>query len=81
MDYKKTNAPINTVTRDMVKLSEDTGNVYETVAIIAKRANQIAGQMKHDLEKKLQEFASMNDSLEEVSENREQIEISRYYEK
>ena len=52
MDYKKTNAPINTVTRDMVKLSEDTGNVYETVAIIAKRANQIAGQMKHDLEKK-----------------------------
>lgn len=81
MDYKKTNAPLNTVTRDMVKLSEDTGNVYETVAIIAKRANQIAEQMKHDLEKKLQEFASLNDSLEEVSENREQIEISRYYEK
>ncbi|MDE6145019.1 MAG: DNA-directed RNA polymerase subunit omega [Muribaculaceae bacterium] len=81
MDYKKTNAPINTVTRDMVKLSEDTGNVYETVAIIAKRANQIAEQMKHDLDKKLQEFASLNDSLEEVSENREQIEISRYYEK
>lgn len=81
MDYKKTNAPLNTVTRDMVKLSEDTGNVYETVAIIAKRANQIADQMKHDLEKKLQEFASLNDSLEEVTENREQIEISRYYEK
>ncbi len=81
MDYKKTNAPLNTVTRDMVKLSEDTGNVYETVAIIANRANQIAEQMKHDLEKKLQEFASLNDSLEEVSENREQIEISRYYEK
>lgn len=80
MDYKKTNAPLNTVTRDMVKLSEDTGNVYETVAIIAKRANQIADQMKHDLEKKLQEF-STNDSLEEVTENREQIEISRYYEK
>ncbi len=81
MDYKKTNAPLNTVTRDMVKLSENTGNVYETVAIIAKRANQIAEQMKHDLEKKLQEFASLNDSLEEVTENREQIEISRYYEK
>lgn len=81
MDYKKTNAPLNTVTRDMVKLSEDTGNVYETVAIIAKRANQIADQMKHDLEKKLQEFASLNDNLEEVTENREQIEISRYYEK
>ena len=81
MDYKKTNAPLNTVTRDMVKLSEDTGNVYETVAIIAKRSNQIAEQMKRDLEKKLQEFASLNDTLEEVSENREQIEISRYYEK
>lgn len=81
MDYKKTNAPLNTVTRDMIKLSEDTGNVYETVCIIGKRANQIAIEMKHDLEKKLQEFASMNDSLEEISENREQIEISRYYEK
>ena len=81
MDYKKSNAPLNTVTRDMIKLSEDTGNVYETVSIIAKRANQIAGEMKHDLEKKLQEFASINDNLEEISENREQIEISRYYEK
>ena len=81
MDYKKTNAPLNTVTRDMVKLSEDTGNVYETVAIIAKRANQISDQMKHDLEKKLQEFASLNDNLGEITENREQIEISRYYEK
>ncbi|MDE7154492.1 MAG: DNA-directed RNA polymerase subunit omega [Muribaculaceae bacterium] len=81
MDYKKTNAPLNTVTRDMIELSADTGNVYETVCIIAKRANQIALEMKHDLEKKLQEFASLNDNLEEISENREQIEISRYYEK
>ena len=81
MDYKKTNAPLNTVTRDMIELSKDTGNVYETVCIIAKRSNQIAGEMKHDLEKKLQEFASLNDNLEEISENREQIEISRYYEK
>lgn len=81
MDYKKTNAPLNTITRDMIKLSEDTGNVYETVCIIAKRANQIAVEMKQDLEKKLQEFASMNDNLEEISENREQIEISRFYEK
>ncbi len=81
MDYKKTNAPLNTVTRDMIKMSADTGNVYETVCIIAKRANQIAVEMKQELEKKLQEFASMNDNLEEVSENREQIEISRYYEK
>ena len=81
MDYKKTNAPTNTVTRDMVALSSDTGNIYETVCIIAKRANQIAVEMKTDLEKKLQEFASCNDNLEEVFENREQIEISRYYEK
>ncbi len=81
MDYKKTNAPLNTVTRDMIDLSQDTGNVYETVCIIAKRSNQIAGEMKHYLEKKLQEFASLNDNLEEISENREQIEISRYYEK
>lgn len=81
MDYKKTNAPLNTTTRDLVKMAEPTGNIYETVCIIAKRSNQIAGEMKHDLEKKLQEFASLNDNLEEVSENREQIEISRYYEK
>ncbi len=81
MDYKKSNAPLNTVTRDLVELAEDTGNVYETVCIMAKRANQIAAEMRHDLEKKLQEFASLNDSLEEVSENREQLEISRYYEK
>ena len=81
MDYKKTNAPLNTVTRDMIKLAEPTGNVYETVCIIAKRANQIAVEMKHELEKKLQEFASMSDTLEEVSENREQIEISRFSEK
>ncbi len=81
MDYKKSNAPLNTVTRDMIELSQDTGNVYETVCIIAKRANQIACEMKYDLEKKLQEFASLNDNLEEISENREQIEISRYYEK
>ena len=81
MDYKKTNAPLNTVTHDLIELAEPTGNIYETVCIIAKRANQIAVEMKKDLEKKLQEFASMNDNLEEVSENREQIEISRYYEK
>ena len=81
MDYKKSNAPLNTVTRDLVEMAEATGNIYETVSIIAKRSNQIAAEMRHDLEKKLQEFASLNDNLEEVSENREQIEISRYYEK
>lgn len=81
MDYRKTNAPANTVTRDMMELSSDTGNIYETVRIIGKRANQIAVEMKQDLDKKLQEFASYSDNLEEVFENREQIEISRYYEK
>ncbi|MBP7939046.1 MAG: DNA-directed RNA polymerase subunit omega [Parabacteroides sp.] len=81
MDYRKSNAPTNTITRDMMRLSEDTGNVYETVVVIGKRANQISVEMKQDLEKKLQEFASYNDNLEEVFENREQIEISRYYEK
>ena len=80
MDYKKTNAPLNTETRDMIAMGEQTGNVYETVCIIGKRANQIAVEMKRDLEKKLQEFAS-TDNLEEISENREQIEISRFYEK
>ncbi|WP_101688414.1 DNA-directed RNA polymerase subunit omega [Dysgonomonas massiliensis] len=81
MDYRKSNAPSNTVTRDIMTLSEDTGNIYETVRIISKRANQISVEMKHDLDKKLQEFASYSDNLEEVFENREQIEISRYYEK
>lgn len=80
MEHKKVNVPMDTITRDMVRLSEDTENVYETVMIIAKRANQISQQMKQDLEKKLQEFTSVSDNLEEVFENREQIEISRYYE-
>ena len=81
MDYKKSKAPINTVTRDVRELWKETGNIYESVAIIAKRANQISIEIKQELNKKLQEFASYNDSLEEVFENREQIEISRYYEK
>ena len=81
MDYKKSKAPVNTVTRNVMELCDETGNLYQTVAIIAKRANQIAIQIKEDLSKKLAEFASYNDSLEEVFENREQIEISRYYEK
>lgn len=81
MDYKKSNAPLNTVTRDVIALCEDTGNIYETVEIIARRANQIGSEMKHDLDKKLQEFATTSDNLDEVFENREQIEISKYYEK
>ncbi len=81
MDYKKVNAPSSTITRDINSLCADTGNIYETVNIIAKRSNQITVEMKSELEKKLQEFASYNDNLEEVFENREQIEISRFYEK
>ena len=81
MDYKKSKAPVNTVTRNIMDLCDETGNIYESVAIISKRSNQIAVEIKQDLNKKLQEFASYNDSLEEVFENREQIEISRYYEK
>lgn len=81
MDYKRIKAPTNTVTRNILDLCEETGNIYESVAIISKRANQIAVDIKQELNKKLSEFASYNDSLEEVFENREQIEISRYYEK
>ena len=83
MDYKKANVPTSTVTRDIIELSKDTENIYETVAIISKRANQIAAEMKTDLEKKLQDYATSasDSSLEEVFENREQIEISKYYER
>jgi len=81
MDFKKVNAPTNTISRDMNSMSANVGNVYETVEIIGKRANQISAEIKSELDKKLQEFASMNENIEEVFENREQIEISRYYEK
>ena len=81
MDYKKSTAPTNTIVRNMVDLWKDTGNIYETVAIIGKRANQISVEIKNELSKKLQEFANYSDNLEEVFENREQIEISRFYEK
>ena len=81
MEHKKLNVPTNTISRDMNSISENVGNVYETVKIIAKRSNQISVEVKNELDKKLQEFNSMNDNIEEVFENREQIEISRYYEK
>lgn len=81
MDYKKSSISSSTITRNINDLSKKTGNIYETVNIIAKRSNQISVLMKKELDNKLQEFASCNDSLEEVFENREQIEISRYYEK
>ncbi|HEV7231177.1 MAG TPA: DNA-directed RNA polymerase subunit omega, partial [Bacteroidia bacterium] len=74
MDYKKTNAEPTTITRDVRKLDEKTGNVYLSVAIISKRANQIGAEIKEELTQKLNEFASHTDNLEEVFENREQIE-------
>jgi len=81
MDYKKSNAPLSTITWDAQKMSAQTDNIYETVMIIGKRANQIGVEMKEELNKKLQEFASYTDNLEEVFENREQIEISKFYER
>ncbi|MBR3566513.1 MAG: DNA-directed RNA polymerase subunit omega [Paludibacteraceae bacterium] len=80
MDYKKTTAPRTTVTRDMNKLCQEVGNVYETVAILSKRANQISMELKKELDTKLQEFSNPNDGIEELAENKEQIDISRRYE-
>ena len=81
MDFKKTNAPTNTVTRNLVDFVKDTDNIYESVAIMSKRANQISVEIKDELKHKLEEFSTTTDNLEEVFENREQIEISRYYER
>jgi DNA-directed RNA polymerase subunit K/omega len=81
MDYKKTNADLTTTTRDLRDLDITTGNLYESIAIISKRANQISSEMKEELTNKLAEFASHTDNLEEIFENREQIEISKYYER
>ncbi len=75
------NVPTTTVVRDMRKVETATSNVYEAIAIISKRANQISAQMKEELHSKLQEFSNDSDTLEEVFENREQIEISSYYER
>ncbi|MGI6340183.1 MAG: DNA-directed RNA polymerase subunit omega [Bacteroidales bacterium] len=81
MDYRKSAAPLTTVTRNLKMMTKETGNIYETVVIVSRRANQIAVEMKQDLNKKLEEFASYTDNLEEVFENREQIEISKFYER
>ncbi len=69
------------VTRDVVAMKDKTGNLYESIAIIARRANQISVQMKGELQKKLEEFSSISEHIEEVNENKEQIEISRAYER
>lgn len=81
MDYKKTKAPNTTITRDLDTMDIETGNIYESIVVIAKRSNQIGAELKDELSKKLEEFASFTDNLEEVFENREQIEISRFYER
>jgi DNA-directed RNA polymerase subunit K/omega len=81
MDIKKTNIPASCITRDLNKLDKKTGNIYETVRIIGKRANQISAEMKHELSEKLEEFQSFTDNLEEVFENREQIEMSKHFER
>ncbi|MCQ2347595.1 MAG: DNA-directed RNA polymerase subunit omega [Paludibacteraceae bacterium] len=81
MDYKKSKAPKNTPTRDMNQMTEKVGNVYETVAIISKRANQISQALKRELDNKLQDFSIPQDAIDETFENKEQIEISRNYER
>jgi DNA-directed RNA polymerase subunit K/omega len=80
-DIKNSDAPINTTTIDKNKIDAPTGNIYEAISIISKRANQINGDIKKELLEKLDEFATYNDSLEEIFENKEQIEVSKFYEK
>lgn len=73
--------PTNTITRNLSELAKPTGNIYESVMIIAKRANQISASVKQELSQKLEEFSNYADTLEETFENREQIEISKHYER
>ncbi len=81
-EYKKINAPDNTVTRNVVELSAETGNIYETAVIVARRANQITAELKEELSKKLETFIYFSDTPEkEVFENEEQITLSKAYEK
>ena len=81
MDYKDTQAAISTVTYDKNEIEAPTENIYEAISIIAKRATQINADLKKELVDKLDEFATYNDSLEEVFENKEQIEVSKFYER
>jgi DNA-directed RNA polymerase subunit K/omega len=81
MSFKNSKAERTTITRDVVEIEDKSGNVYESIVMLAKRANQINVDLKEELTQKLQEFASSTDNLEEVFENREQIEISRFYER
>lgn len=79
--YSMKKIPTNTITRDLNELAAPTGNIYETVVILSKRANQISTAEKKELTKKLEDFKNDRDTMEEVFENREQIEISKYYER
>jgi len=81
MDYKKVKTDTVAVTRKLLDFDTPTGNLYESVAILSKRANQIGVEMKEELNQKIQEFATTQDNLEEIFENREQIEIARFYER
>ncbi|MBE7630329.1 DNA-directed RNA polymerase subunit omega [Tenacibaculum piscium] len=81
MDYKETKAPLSTITYNKEAIEAPTENIYEAISIIAKRANQINADLKRELVDKLDEFATYNDSLEEVFENKEQIEVSKFYER
>ena len=81
MDLKKLNAPVNTVTLDKNAIDAPTGNIYEAISIISKRATQINTEIKKELLEKLDEFATYSDSLDEVFENKEQIEVSKFYER
>jgi DNA-directed RNA polymerase subunit K/omega len=81
IDYKKSKAASTTLTQDVREMSSNTANIYQTVMIISRRANQISVEMKQELNRKLEEFAYYTDNLEEVFENREQIEISKFYER
>lgn len=80
MDYKKVKTETSAVTRQKDRFYDQTGNIYETVAVLSKRANQIGSDIKVELDQKISEFAPASDNLEEVFENREQIEIARFYE-
>ena len=80
IDYKKSEADTNTVTRELTEFIKPTGNLYETVVVISKRANQIGLEIKEELNNKLTEFAVASDNLEEIFENREQIEVAKFYE-
>ncbi len=80
MDYKRTKADKTTETRDSGAFNKMTDNMYESINMISKRSNQIAQDIKQELYRKIEEFASQNDNLEEIFENREQIEIARFYE-